>query len=182
MLFSRGISLKQADCLALVPYADLLNHSPYSNAYFQVNNIALTRQQEVVLYADRTYDTNDQVHISCGLIGPKPRVSVAATCQRSRHASPSPPRAPQVLISYGQKSNAELLLLYGFVCDRNVFDEARARCGAPSAHDHARSYASAQSRARSRVITGEIMRDDAHPRCQQHNHRPRACMHYSYLF
>ena len=36
-----------------------------------MNNIALTRQQEVVLYADRTYDTNDQVHISRGLIGPK---------------------------------------------------------------------------------------------------------------
>ena len=30
MLFSRGISLREADCLALVPYADLLNHSPYS--------------------------------------------------------------------------------------------------------------------------------------------------------
>merc|ERR1712182_166576 len=29
----------------------------------------------------------------------------------------------QVLISYGQKSNAELLLLYGFVIDRNLFDE-----------------------------------------------------------
>jgi len=29
----------------------------------------------------------------------------------------------QVLISYGQKSNAELLLLYGFVVDRNLFDE-----------------------------------------------------------
>ena len=29
----------------------------------------------------------------------------------------------QVLVSYGQKSNAELLLLYGFVVDRNLFDE-----------------------------------------------------------
>ena len=28
-----------------------------------------------------------------------------------------------MLISYGQKSNAELLLLYGFVVDRNLFDE-----------------------------------------------------------
>jgi histone-lysine N-methyltransferase SETD3 len=28
-----------------------------------------------------------------------------------------------VLITYGQKSNSELLLLYGFVCDRNLFDE-----------------------------------------------------------
>ena len=85
MLFSRGVNLRELKSLALVPYADLLNHSPYSNAYFQVNNIALTRQQEVVLYADRTYDTNDQVHISCGLIGPKPRVSVAAARHHRRH-------------------------------------------------------------------------------------------------
>lgn len=28
-----------------------------------------------------------------------------------------------MLISYGQKSNSELLLLYGFVVDRNLFDE-----------------------------------------------------------
>ena len=35
----------------------------------------------------------------------------------------SEPWLPQVLISYGQKSNAELLLLYGFVVDRNLFDE-----------------------------------------------------------
>ena len=32
-------------------------------------------------------------------------------------------RNDQVLISYGQKSNAELLLLYGFVVDRNLFDQ-----------------------------------------------------------
>ena len=33
-------------------------------------------------------------------------------------------RNDQVLISYGQKSNAELLLLYGFVVDRNRLDAA----------------------------------------------------------
>ena len=36
---------------------------------------------------------------------------------------PSPCRFGQVLISYGQKSNSELILLYGFVVDRNLFDE-----------------------------------------------------------
>jgi histone-lysine N-methyltransferase SETD3 len=33
----------------------------------------------------------------------------------------------QVLITYGQKSNAELVLLYGFVIDRNRFDEVELR-------------------------------------------------------
>ena len=88
MLFSRGISLKQADCLALVPYADLLNHSPYSQSYFMSNTLPFSDEWEVVLYADRAFAKDDQV-----------------------------------LVSYGQKSNAELLLLYGFVVDRNLFDE-----------------------------------------------------------
>jgi len=88
MLFSRAIDLREVQQLALVPYADLLNHSPYSSSYFVYNQIPLSNEREVTLYADRTYARNDQV-----------------------------------LISYGQKSNAELLLLYGFVVDRNLFDE-----------------------------------------------------------
>tara|TARA_B110001452_G_C15229526_1_gene425980 strand:+ start:94 stop:1488 length:1395 start_codon:yes stop_codon:yes gene_type:complete len=94
MLFSRAINLREADCLALVPYADLLNHSPYSQSYFTTNKITFTKEKEVVLYADRTYSRDDQV-----------------------------------LISYGQKSNAELLLLYGFVVDRNLFDEVELSVG-----------------------------------------------------
>jgi len=88
MLFSRGVNLREIEELAMVPYADLINHSPYSQAYFMTNNVPLSKQKEVVLYADRNYAKNDQV-----------------------------------LISYGQKSNAELLLLYGFVIDRNLFDQ-----------------------------------------------------------
>ena len=88
MLLSRAIDLRETQQLALVPYADLLNHSPYCSSYFFFNQISFSQQREVVLYADRAYAKNDQV-----------------------------------LISYGQKSNAELLLLYGFVVDRNLFDE-----------------------------------------------------------
>jgi len=94
MLFSRGISLREADCLALVPYADLLNHSPYSQSYFMSNTLTFSDEWEVVLYADRAFGKNDQV-----------------------------------LVSYGQKSNAELLLLYGFVVDRNLFDEVELAVG-----------------------------------------------------
>jgi len=36
-------------------------------------------------------------------------------------------RNDQIFISYGQKSNAELLLLYGFVVDRNLFDQVELR-------------------------------------------------------
>lgn len=88
MLFSRAIDLRETETLALVPYADLLNHSPFASSYFFLNNVPLSREKEVCLYADRAYARNDQV-----------------------------------LISYGQKSNSELLLLYGFVVDRNIFDE-----------------------------------------------------------
>ena len=38
-------------------------------------------------------------------------------------------RGDQVLITYGQKSNAELLLLYGFVVDRNLYDEVDLTVG-----------------------------------------------------
>ena len=61
-----------------MPYADLLNHSPYASSYFYYQNIPLSRDREVVLYADRSYARNDQV-----------------------------------LISYGQKSNAELVCARG---------------------------------------------------------------------
>ena len=61
MLLSRAIDLREVGKLALVPYADLLNHSPYSQTYFFYNTIPLSSQREVVLYADRNYAKNDQV-------------------------------------------------------------------------------------------------------------------------
>jgi histone-lysine N-methyltransferase SETD3 len=94
MLFSRAIrlrSLKQGETLALVPYADLINHSPFSQAYIDAREtgdwLFKTGDEEVILYADRSYR-----------------------------------RMEQIYISYGPKSNAELLLLYGFAVERNPFN------------------------------------------------------------
>jgi hypothetical protein len=94
MLFSRAIrlrSLKQGETLALVPYADLINHSPFSSAYIDAREngdwLFKSGDEEVILYADRAYK-----------------------------------RMEQIYISYGQKSNAELLLLYGFAVERNPFN------------------------------------------------------------
>lgn len=94
MLFSRAIRLrnmKQGETLALVPYADLINHSPYSQAYLDARQsgdwLFKTGKEEVVLYADRSYRKMEQIYIS-----------------------------------YGPKSNAELLLLYGFALERNPFN------------------------------------------------------------
>ena len=94
MLFSRAIrlqSLRQGETLALVPYADLINHSPFSQAFVDAREsgdwLFKTGEEEVILYADRGYR-----------------------------------RMEQVYISYGQKSNAELLLLYGFAVERNPFN------------------------------------------------------------
>lgn len=94
MLFSRAIrlrSLKQGEALALVPYADLINHSPFSQAYIDARAsgdwLFKDGDEEIILYADRGYR-----------------------------------RMEQIYISYGPKSNAELLLLYGFAVERNPFN------------------------------------------------------------
>lgn len=94
MLFSRAIrlrSLQQGERLALVPYADLINHSPFSQAYIDAREtgdwLFKTGEEEVILFADRGYR-----------------------------------RMEQVYISYGPKSNADLLLLYGFAVERNPFN------------------------------------------------------------
>lgn len=94
MLFSRAIrlrSLQQGERLALVPYADLINHSPFSQAYIDAREagdwLFKIGGEEVVLFADRGYR-----------------------------------RMEQIYISYGPKSNADLLLLYGFAVERNPFN------------------------------------------------------------
>jgi len=94
MLFSRAIrlrSLQRGETLAMVPYADLINHSPFSQAYIDARQsgdwLFKTGEEEVILFADRGYR-----------------------------------RMEQVYISYGPKSNAELLLLYGFAVERNPFN------------------------------------------------------------
>jgi histone-lysine N-methyltransferase SETD3 len=94
MLFSRAIrlrNLRQGETLAMVPYADLINHSPFSQAYIDAREtgdwLFKTGEEEVILYADRSYR-----------------------------------RMEQIYISYGPKSNADLLLLYGFAVERNPFN------------------------------------------------------------
>mmetsp|Transcript_22193 Transcript_22193/g.49553 ORF Transcript_22193/g.49553 Transcript_22193/m.49553 type:complete len:589 (+) Transcript_22193:93-1859(+) len=94
MLFSRAIrlrNLRQGETLAMVPYADLINHSSFSGAYVDAREtgdwLFKTGGEEVILYADRGYRKMEQVYIS-----------------------------------YGPKSNADLLLLYGFALERNPFN------------------------------------------------------------
>lgn len=87
ILFSRAIMLTAEQRIALVPYADLLNHSPFCSTYIDVHKKPLVDRKVVALYSDRPYDKMDQV-----------------------------------FVTYGPKSNSELLLLYGFVTDRNPYD------------------------------------------------------------
>ena len=68
MLFSRAIrlrSLKEGETLALVPYADLINHSPFSQAYIDAGQVGdwlfSSGDEEVILYADRGYRRMEQV-------------------------------------------------------------------------------------------------------------------------
>jgi hypothetical protein len=94
MLFSRAIrlrNLREGETLAMVPYADLINHSPFSGAYVDAREtgdwLFKTGEEEVILYADRGYRKMEQIYIS-----------------------------------YGPKSNADLLLLYGFALERNPYN------------------------------------------------------------
>ena len=95
ILFSRATRLPSklsGEELALVPYADLLNHSPYSSTYIDSQTAwgissFLNKRQEVAVYSDRSYK-----------------------------------KFEQVFISYGEKSNSDLLLLYGFALERNPFN------------------------------------------------------------
>lgn len=94
ILFSRAIrlqSLQGGEALALVPYADFINHSPFSSAYIDAREsgswLFKDGEQEIILYADRGYRKMEQVYIS-----------------------------------YGPKSNAELLLLYGFALEKNPYN------------------------------------------------------------
>ncbi|KAI0567313.1 Rubisco LSMT substrate-binding protein [Gracilaria domingensis] len=87
ILFSRAIMLTAEQKIALVPYADLLNHNPFCSNYIDVQNKLLLDRKVVALYTDRPYGKMDQV-----------------------------------FVTYGPKSNSDLLLLYGFVSDRNPYD------------------------------------------------------------
>jgi Rubisco LSMT substrate-binding/SET domain len=94
MLFSRAIrlrSLRRGEALAMVPYADLINHSSFSQCYIDAREsgdwLFKTGEEEVIIFADRGYR-----------------------------------RMEQIYISYGPKSNAELLLLYGFAVERNPYN------------------------------------------------------------
>lgn len=84
ILFSRAINLTAIEQIALVPYADLLNHNPFCSTYIDVMTERFTGDKYISLYTDRPYSTMDQV-----------------------------------FVTYGPKSNSELLLLYGFITDRN---------------------------------------------------------------
>lgn len=72
MLLSRAARLSSkvsGEELALVPYADLMNHNPYSNTYIdaQKNGLPLiSRTEEVAVYSDRSYKKFEQVFINYG--------------------------------------------------------------------------------------------------------------------
>lgn len=87
VLFSRAIFLQKESVVSLVPYADLINHSPFVSTYIDLQSEMLTGDKYVALYTDRPYSKMDQV-----------------------------------FVTYGPKSNSELLVSYGFLVERNPYD------------------------------------------------------------
>ena len=69
MLFSRAARLtskSSGEELALVPYADLMNHNPYSNTYIDAQRSGMpliSKSEEVAVYADRSYKKFEQVQM-----------------------------------------------------------------------------------------------------------------------
>lgn len=72
MLFSRAARLtskQSGEELALVPYADLMNHNPFSNTYIDAQKSGMplfSRKEEVAVYSDRSYKKFEQVFINYG--------------------------------------------------------------------------------------------------------------------
>ena len=68
MLFSRAIRLRnlvEGEALAMVPYADLINHSAFSGAYVDARQsgswLFKDGDEEIILYAERSYRKMEQV-------------------------------------------------------------------------------------------------------------------------
>lgn len=101
VLFSRAIFLQNESVISLVPYADLINHSPFVSTYIDLQSELLTGEKYVALYTDRPYSKMDQV-----------------------------------FVTYGPKSNSELLVSYGFLVERNPYDSVDV-FAYPSASDPA---------------------------------------------
>ena len=75
MLFSRAIRLRNlqvGERLAMVPYADLINHSAFSMAYIDAREtgdwLFKNGEEEIILYADRGYRQMEQVRVYIGCI------------------------------------------------------------------------------------------------------------------
>lgn len=128
VLFSRAVSLPAEDgLLALVPYADLVNHSPFCTSFidsrpaefpYSFRAASSPKREEwwqrVLGRRGGTRSTADGTDSS--LYRDAAQREVVAYADRFYD------KFEQVYVTYGQKSNAELLLLYGFVSDRNPYN------------------------------------------------------------
>jgi hypothetical protein len=92
LLLSRAIFLQNIKKISLVPYADFINHNPFSSSFINSKQVAFSNANEITLYSDKDYNKLDQV-----------------------------------FVTYGQKSNLELLILYGFILERNPYDSVDLR-------------------------------------------------------
>lgn len=151
VLFSRAVLMpSDGDVLALVPYADLLNHSPFSTAYIDSRRRAdavpaarwpRSTQHDGAAGADRRRGRRQRRRprggLLSGLFGRSgggghdddegdandlPRYLEDTPREIVVYSDRSYAPSEQVFATYGQKSNSELLLLYGFTSERNPFN------------------------------------------------------------
>jgi histone-lysine N-methyltransferase SETD3 len=166
ILFSRAVSLPAEDgLLALVPYADLANHSPFCTSFID------SRMAEFP-YSFRAAPTrkgNEWWRRLLDRSSSLPAEKNAADSSLYRNGSQREiiayadrfyDKFEQVYVSYGQKSNAELLLLYGFVSDRNPYNSVEVVVSMDSSSSQSDSLVE-----RKRAYLRACGRDPDHPEC-----------------
>jgi len=66
ILLSRAIRMQSTGNIALVPYADLLNHNPFSTCFINLKKVPFTNLNEVAMYVDKPYGKFEQIFTSYG--------------------------------------------------------------------------------------------------------------------
>mmetsp|Transcript_37964 Transcript_37964/g.95139 ORF Transcript_37964/g.95139 Transcript_37964/m.95139 type:complete len:310 (+) Transcript_37964:23-952(+) len=66
ILLSRAIFLQNLKKVSLVPYADFMNHNPFSTSYIDSKKISFSQNHEIVMYADKDYNKFDQIFTTYG--------------------------------------------------------------------------------------------------------------------
>ena len=126
------MGLQKGETIIMCPYADLINHNPFANTYI-VAERCVRRRARCDLRWPRRRSLHSLSPLPCPRFPPpaarpfKPFNPIRGDEVITIYADKDYKKMEQVYISYGPKSNSDLLLLYGFCLDRNPFNSVEIR-------------------------------------------------------